>query len=167
MRKLLILAGLCLAVSAMGQSKWRNIPGYRNMAVGYCPLETMYHDDAYYPTQDKFLYPPDMSVKESRKTRKKKRRARKFSQQLAKANIKVTPNYENLSITVSIDAENKEAFHLKLVDGKGKIVQSYLHLSPKSTKEFEILRIKPGTYSLNLYAGIERRLVSSYDVNRY
>ena len=167
MRKLLILAGLCFAVSAMGQSKWRNIPGYSSMANGFCPLEQMYDDEAYYPMRDKFLYPPDMRVKESRKIRKKKRRAKKFSRQLAKTNLKVVPDYKNLSITVSIDAENKEAFHLKLVDGKGKVIQSYLHLSPKSTKEFEILPIKPGNYRLNLYTGLERRLVSSYDVNRY
>jgi len=167
MRKLLILAGVCFAISVMGQSKWRNIPGYGSNAIGFCPLEQMYDEETYYPMEDKFYYPPDMRVKESRKTRKKKRKARKRNQQLVKTNLKVIPDYEKLSITVSIDAENKEAFHLKLINEKGKVIQSYLHLSSKTTKEIEILPIKPGNYSLKLYAGLERRLVSSYDVNRY
>lgn len=164
MRKLLVLAGVCFVLNVSAQRTWAN---YEN----HCPvldshdwmMEMRYDDEFSYS----MAYQPDMSVKESRKTRKKLRNARKAKRQLAKANFKIVPDRKNLTVTAHLDAKDQTAYHLKLTTRKGKVIKSFLHLSPQTVQEIKLMQLLPGKYQLSLYAGIERRLISRYDVNRY
>jgi len=84
---------------------------------------------------------------------------------LVKTNFRVVPDRENLTVTAHLDAETETSYHLKLTTKKEKkVVKSFLHLSPQTVQEIQLM---PGKYQLSLYAGIERRLIQRYDVNRY
>ncbi len=165
MRKLLLLACLGFALNATAQQNWKNYSSYRSSTIDpySCMMELKYDDEFYY-TMD---YKPDMSIKESRKTRRKLRKARKGRKQLAKANFKVVPDRDQLTVTAYLDAETESSYHLKLTTNKGKVIKSFLHLSPQTVQEIKLMQLLPGKYQLSLYAGIERKLLSRYDVNRY
>ena len=166
MRRLLIIPLTCLSFAVMAQIGWKTYSPYGTVYNNWSQYDQLRHECGYYP-EGRNPYPPDLSIKESKKTRKKKRKARKRGYPLPVTNMEVLTDRKKLAITVAIDAENKEAFHLKLINAEGRVVQSYLHLSPKSVKEFEMHRHQPGNYKLNVYAGIERRLLSSFTVKRY
>ena len=164
MRKLLLLAAVCFALNASAQQNWQF---YKN----HCPsldshdwMMNMRYDDPFSYAQN---YQPNMSVKESRKVRKKLRKARKGRKKLAKTNFQLVPNRKNLTITAYLDAEDQSSYHIKLLTRKGKVIKSFTHLSPKTVQKIQMLQLLPGKYHLNLYAGIERRLMSTYNVNRY
>lgn len=165
MRKLLVFAGLCLALNVCAQHNWQNYAKYRTSTVDpyHCMMDMKYDDEFSYS----MAYQPDMSIKESRKTRKKLRKARRGKKRLAKTNFKVVPDREQLTVTAYLDAEEKESYHLKLTTNKGKVIKSFLHLSPQTVQEIRLMQLLPGKYQLSLYAGIERRLLSRYDLNRY
>lgn len=165
MRKLLILTFTSFSIALMAQSNWKAT----SFGIVYDNCYQCMELSAEYGNYPDRLYAyrPDLLVKESRKTRKKKRKARKKKYQLPVTNMQVLTDREKLAITVAIDTDNKEIFHLKLINAQGKVVKSYLHLSPKSIKEFKMHTQRPGNYKLNLYAGIERRLLNSYTVKWY
>lgn len=78
------------------------------------------------------------------------------------------PKQENLTVTANLDAETETSYHLKLTTKKGKkVVKSFLHLSPQTVQEIQLMQLLPGKYQLSLYAGVERKLIRRFDVNRY
>lgn len=164
MRKLLLLAGLCFALNATAQRTWVNYQNQCSVIDANDWMLDMRYDDEFSYSMN---YQPDMSLRESRKTRKKLRKARKGKKRLAKTNFKVVPDREKLTVTAYLDAEETLPYHLKLTTQKGKVVKSFLHLSPQTIQEIRLMQLMPGKYQLSLYAGIERRLVSRYNVNRY
>lgn len=164
MRKLLLLASVCFVLNATAQKNWKNYSHPPRTVDSHTWMMDMSHDDEFTYTLD---YKPDMSIKESRKTRKRLRKARKGRKQLAKANFKVIPDRDQLTVTAFLDAEDQSSYHLKLTNNKGKVIKSFLHLSPQTVQEIQLMQLLPGKYRLSLYAGIERRLISRYDVNRY
>lgn len=165
MRKLLLLAGICFALNLSAQKNWNQYDRNRSVMNEYDWMDEMRHDDEFSYGMG---YQPDMSIKESRKTRKKLRRAKKGQKRLAKTNFTVVPNRENLTVTAHLYAETETSYHLKLTTKKGKkVVKSFLHLSPLTVQEIQLMQLLPGKYELSLYAGVERRLLRRYDVNRY
>ena len=87
---------------------------------------------------------------------------------MVKANFEVVPDRENLTVTAHLDAETETSYHIKLTTKKGKkVVKSFLHLSPQTVQEIQLMQLLPGKYELSLYAGVERKLLRRYDVNRY
>lgn len=164
MRKLLILAGVCFVLNATAQRDWKNYSQNHNTIDSHTWMMDMCYDDEFTYTLD---YKPDMAIRESRKTKRRLRKARKGKKQLAKTNFRVVPNRDQLTLTAFLDATDQSSYHLKLTNNKGKVIKSFLHLSPKTVKEIQLMQLLPGKYQLSLYAGIERRLVSRYDVNRY
>lgn len=164
MRKLLILAGVCFVLNATAQGNWKNRNFNSSTIDSHTWMMDMCYDDEFTYTVD---YQPDMSIRESRKTKRKLRKARRGKKKLAKANFKVVPDREQLTVTAYLDAEDESNYHLKLTTKKGKVVKSFLHLSPQTVQEIQLMQLMPGKYKLSLYAGIERRLVSRYDLNRY
>jgi hypothetical protein len=155
---------LCIALQLNAQRDWVNYHNQCPIIDNHDWMRAMSHDDEFSYVQN---YKPDMLVKESRKTRRKLRKARRGKKRLAKTNFKVVSNRKKLAITAYIDAEDKKSYHLKLTNKKGKVIKSYLHLSPKTIQEIQLMQLMPGKYELSLYAGIERRLMSRYKVNRY
>lgn len=167
MRKLILLAGLCIAFNLNAQRTWVHYQNNCPIVDAHDWMNEMQYDDEFSVGID---YRPDMSFKESRKTRKAKKRlrkARKKGSQLAEADFKIIPDRENLKVMALINSEKEEAYHIKLTNRKGKVIQSYLHLSPQTMQEIKLMQLMPGKYQLSLYAGIERRLITRYDVNRY
>jgi len=165
MRKLLVLAGICCTLNLSAQKNWSQYDRNSSIMDEYSWMDEMRYDDEFSYSMD---YQPDMSIRESRKTRKKLRRARRGQRRLAKTNFNVVPDRENLTVTAHLDAETETSYHLKLTTKKGKkVVKAFLHLSPKTVQEIQLMQLLPGKYQLSLYAGVERRLVSRYDVNRY
>ena len=131
----------------------------------YYWMDEMRYDDEFSYSLD---YQPDMSIRESRKTRKKLRKARRGQKRMVKANFEVVPDRENLTVTAHLDAETETSYHIKLTTKKGKkVVKSFLHLSPQTVQEIQLMQLLPGKYELSLYAGVERKLLRRYDVNRY
>ena len=165
MRKLLLLASICFALNLSAQKNWNQYDRNRSIMDEYSWMEEMRYDDEFSYSMD---YQPDMSVRESRKTRKKLRRAKRGQKHLVKTNFSIVPDRENLTVTAHIDAETETSYHLKLTTKKGKkVVKSFLHLSPQTVQEIQLMQLLPGKYQLSLYAGVERKLISRYDVNRY
>lgn len=165
MRKLLVLASICFVLNATAQRNWKNYTDYHRSTIDpYSHMMDMQYDDEFSYAMN---YQPDMSIRESRKTRKKLRKARKGKKQLAKANFKVVTDRDQLTVTAYLDAAESSSYHLKLTTKKGKVIKSFLHLSPQTVQEIKLMQLLPGKYQLSLYAGIERRLLSRYDVNRY
>ena len=165
MRKRLLLTGICFALNLSAQKNWNSYNRSHSIADEYSWMDEMRYDDEFSYSMD---YQPDMSIRESRKTRKKLRKARKGQKRLVKTNFKVVPDRENLTVTAHLDAETETSYHLKLTTKKEKkVVKSFLHLSPQTVQEIQLMQLMPGKYQLSLYAGIERRLIRRYDVNRY
>ncbi len=164
MRKLLILAGVCFVLNATAQRDWKNYSPNSSTIDSHSWMEDMCYDDEFTYTLD---YKPDMSIRESRKTKRRLRKARKGKNRLANANFEVIPDRDQLTVTAFLDATDQSSYHLKLTNKKGKVIKSFLHLSPQTVQEIQLMQLLPGKYQLSLYAGIERRLVSRYDVNRY
>jgi len=125
------------------------------------------HEKIITTSRPMFCYKPVCS-KKLKKTRKKLKRARKGRKQLAKTNFRVIPDRENLTVTAHLYGQEAASYHLKLTTKKGKkVIKSFLHLSPLTVQEIQLMQLLPGKYQLSLYAGVERRLVKRYDVNRY
>ncbi len=170
MRKLLLLVALCATLPSFAQYNWYTMRDCGPVIDSHDLMRNTYEEEDLFNLEGRHAYQPGVWVKESRKSRKQRRKARKarrYATPITPTNFKVVPNDATLKIIASIDMDNKEAFHLKLVDSDGRVVQSYIHLPSKVEKEFPLLKLKPGKYHLNLYAGIGRRLLTSYDVNRY
>lgn len=165
MRKLLLLTGILFALNLSAQNSWQQHNRNRSIMNEYDWMDEMRYDDEFSYSMN---YQPDMSIKESRKTRKKLRRAKKGQKRLAKTNFMIVPDRENLTVTAHLDAETETSYHLKLTTKKGKkVIKSFLHLTPQTVQEIQLMQLLPGKYQLSLYAGVERRLLHRYDVNRY
>lgn len=165
MRKLLLLAGICFALNLSAQKNWNQYDRNHSIMDEYDWMDEMRYDDEFSYSMD---YQPDMSIRESRKTKRKLRKARKGRKQLAKTNFRVIPDRENLTVTAHLYGQEADSYHLKLTTKKGKkVVKAFLHLSPLTIQEIQLMQLLPGKYQLSLYAGVERRLVKRYDVNRY
>lgn len=164
MRKLLFLAGICFALNVTAQRNWVNYHSNCPVMDAHDWMDEMRYDDEFSYSLD---YKPDLSFKESRKTKRRLRKARRGAKRLAKASHKFVPDRDNLTVTAYLDGDDQASYHLKLTDRKGKVIQSYLHLSPQTIQEIQLITLMPGKYQLSLYSGIERSLVSRYDVNRY
>ena len=112
MRKLITGMLTCLAITCMAQFAWKDNLSYGTVYDTWDHNYRMQKECGYYP-EGRNSYPADIWVKESRKSRKYKRKARKKGYQVAKANMEILTDRKNLAITVSIDAKKKEAFQFK------------------------------------------------------
>lgn len=164
MRKLLLLAALCFAIHASAQRTWQTNHNYNPSFSDFDYFDELRHETQFAMGSK---YQPDLVVKESKKVRRKLRKARKGKKHLAKANFEVVPDRKKLVVTAYLDGMTETAYHLKLTTRKGKVIKSFTHLSPQTIQEIQLMLLSPGKYQLSLYAGIERRLMSTYDINRY
>lgn len=164
MRKLLLLAAVCFAINASAQRTWQSNQNYNPSFDDFDYFDELRSNNPFAMGQK---YQADLVVKESKRVKRKLRKARKGKKHLAKANLEVIPNREKLVITAYLDGTEETAYHLKLTNRKGKVIKSFTHLSSQTIQEIQLLQVLPGKYQLSLYAGIERRLMSTYDVNRY
>lgn len=165
MRKLLLLTSICFTVNLFAQRDWYQYDQNRVIMDEYDWMDEMRYDDEFSFSMD---YQPDMSIKESRKTKRKLKRAKRGQKRMVKANFAIIPDREKLTVTAHLDAETATSYHIKLTTKKGKkVVKSFLHLSPQTVQEIQLMQLLPGKYQLSLYAGVERKLLRRFDVNRY